>query len=99
MTPLIAVISMGPHDRRLSRTAWDHGHPRDDAVTPIVSAVRLSRGQPVEVRVAEFEEQNNYATLTLTKAVFATGWNRGRVVVEARGSNGWLEVFEQVGLR
>jgi competence protein ComEC len=72
MTPQIAVISMGNSAIHAQWSAWAYGHPRRTAVEMI--AQKISRARPsVQVQVAD--KVKSFSAFTLTKAIYATGWN------------------------
>ena len=86
-TPEVAVIPMGPSERRHAFTAWKFGHPRRVAVERLARAVRRRR-PPLDVEVAD--GVSAFSALRLDAAVYATGWD-GTVIVEAN-ANGELAV-------
>lgn len=98
MTPRLAVISVGDPDREKPRTAWNHGHPRIDAIRALIdpdTGVSLERdGKSVMVANRSSSKRNargpQFSPLVLEKAVYATSWD-GAVVVTAF-KNGDLKV-------
>ncbi|QDZ06420.1 MBL fold metallo-hydrolase [Sphingomonas panacisoli] len=80
VTPKIAVISMGPSTTQAQWTAWAYGHPRKQAVMLLVDAVSARRLTPKSVTVAD--KVKLFSSYTMTKAVYATGWD-GDVTVGA----------------
>ena len=88
MAPQIGVISMGRADGRDGFTAWQHGHPRKVAVDLMVAGIKRSRSPPKTVRVAV--GQREFVPMTISKALYATGWD-GTVIVTA-DRNGKIEV-------
>lgn len=93
MTPNLAVISMGPEARHLNWTAWDYGHPRIEIVQMLQNEITRTRTTPVQKEVGIEGEQ--FKTVTITKAVYATGWD-GDVVLEADHQDGSWKVIEPV---
>ena len=81
MTPEMAVISVGPHDRRGSQSAWSYGHPSSrlikDDIVPRLTGGRKAR----RVRVAVGAKQS-FETYLAKKALYATGWD-GTIQIEA----------------
>jgi comEA protein len=94
MTPELAVISMGPADRQLSWTAWDYGHPRTEIVQILQDEITRTRTTPVQKEVGIKGEQ--FKTVAITKAVYATGWD-GDVVLEADDQDGTWKVIKPAG--
>lgn len=87
MSPRVAVISMSPSTDQRERTAWSFGHPRERAVLQLVDGIsrkRTPKVVPIATKVKTFKD------ISMTKAVFATGWD-GNVVIFAR-SDGSLVV-------
>jgi beta-lactamase superfamily II metal-dependent hydrolase len=78
MKPNYAVIEMGPVERHAEFTAWAFGHPRGEIVSMLERAIPTMR-EAIDVQVGlkskEFEHR------TLTKAIYATGWD-GNIVLE-----------------
>jgi competence protein ComEC len=93
MTPELAVISMGPEDRHLSWTAWDFGHPRAEIVQMLQNGITRMRTTAVQKQVGIKSEQ--FQIETITKAVYATGWD-GDIVLEADHQDGSWKVVEPV---
>lgn len=93
MTTKLAVISMGPADRQLSWTAWDHGHPRIEIVQMLQNEITRTRATPVQKEVGIKGAQ--FKTITITKAVYATGWDGG-IVLEADHQDGSWKVIAPV---
>jgi len=91
MTPELAVISMGPADRQLSWTAWDYGHPRTEIVQILQDEITRTRTTPVQKEVGIKGEQ--FKTVAITKAVYATGWDAD-VILEADHQDGSWKVIE-----
>ena len=85
MTPRIAVISMGPFERRGSMTAYGYGHPRYNVIKLLEAHVQGKRtpiAAPVAVAVRTFQ------CLVVNKAIYATGWG-GDIVLEATEAGEW----------
>ena len=80
MSPKVALISVGPFDRETQWTAWQYGHPRDTAVDMLEHAVSLTRPSK---RVHIATAVKDFKTETMTKAIYATGWD-GNVDITAR---------------
>ena len=93
VTPKIAAIAMGPHDRRDDFTAWQHGHPRQVIVDLVEQHVSQTRDS-VTVQVAT--GQREFEPKTLTKAIYATGWD-GSVVLEADTAGTWKSIKPRMG--
>ncbi len=77
MSPLVALIAMGPSSRQQSWTAWAYGHPREKTVE-LLEEVGLSRPTthvPVGTGMKRFSDH------ALDRAVYGTGWD-GPVVVD-----------------
>jgi competence protein ComEC len=97
LSPKIALIPVGPYERRGEEfSAHAFGHPHQNCVNLLTDSnfgVSMDR-EPVNVnlgvRGAWKEKKSEFTPVTMTKAVYATGWD-GDVVVSAN-SNGWLDV-------
>lgn len=96
MRPKAAVFSMGPANRRGAFTAVAHGHPRQATINVLLAApngVQDSRPS-ITVKVARKGSRAKQPTgpqfvdTTLTKALFATGWD-GTIVFAARANKTW----------
>lgn len=85
MTPKMAVIAMGPADRRESMSAWKHGHPRKVTVELLAKHIKTTR-PATKVLVAT--GQSTFETFPLTRANYSTGWD-GTVVLEADVDGTW----------
>ncbi len=99
MSPKLAVISMGPHCRvgmdwtGGSWVARSYGHPRRSVVEILEAGVRLrDRADPI-VQIATAPRR--FVPMTLTKKIYATGWD-GTVVVKVQ-KDGWVELVETQG--
>jgi len=97
MTPEIAVIPVGPYDRIADWSARRYGHPHQKAINLLTDpeiGVSGNRAQPIEawvgVRGAWKDRPEEFEKRTITKAIYATGWD-GTVRVFAAASGG-LEV-------
>jgi competence protein ComEC len=95
--PEIAVISMGPHYRDRAWTARRFGHPHRIAIDQLIAddhGVRGQRTAPIEafigLRGAWKKTPSEFEKRTITKAIYATGWD-GSVRVTAY-SDGRTEV-------
>jgi competence protein ComEC len=96
VTPRIAVIGAG--DSTLSRgqfSAFSFGHPHRDAIDLLTASVTETR-PPARVRIGvrgrnPFNgDPPQFTTRTVTKAIYATGWD-GNVAIRAT-ANGSLSV-------
>lgn len=84
ISPQIIVIPMGDPARTGSFTARAHGHPRQVCVNRLIAHTSDSR-PPVQVPVAL--GQNNFDIVTMTKAIYATGWDGDvRIVTDSNGT-------------
>jgi competence protein ComEC len=78
MTPHVALIAMGPEERRLPWTAWTYGHPRADVVHRLEKGVAMRRPHttvPIASGARKFVPHG------LDKAIYGTGWD-GAVSVD-----------------
>lgn len=88
VSPKMAVISMGPPDRNAMWTAVAYGHPRKVAVDMITAVLPENRNPGIEVKVATkagskgAASKDEFVEESMTKALYATGWD-GTVVVSA----------------
>ena len=92
LSPDYAVIEMGSPDREVAWTAWDYGHPREEAIQLLQAGVAKTRPQ-IDVSVGLGKKDFEHATIT--KAIYATGWD-GTVVLEA-GADGVFKVASPGG--
>lgn len=92
MTPMYAVVSMGPASRQLSWTAWDYGHPNKTIALCVEGALTATR-PPIEVPLGV--KKRKFVDMTVSKAMFATGWD-GDVVIEAKTNGEWRVVRPNV---
>jgi competence protein ComEC len=84
MSPKMAVISMGKPSAQAQWTAWAYGHPRRAAVNELVQNLSGTR-TPRSVMIADGAKR--FSTVTVSRALFATGWD-GDVVVRASPDGG-----------
>lgn len=93
VSPLLAVISMGPYERHLRTdpeySARSFGHPNRDALDHLRDpehGVRARRATPIEamigLRGAWKETPSEFERATIEEAIYATGWD-GHIVVTA----------------
>lgn len=80
MTPEMAVISMGHASVHAPWTAWAYGHPRRDAVMLVEGGVSKSRVSPAQVQIAD--KVKRFSSYTMSRAVYATGWD-GDITIKA----------------
>ena len=80
MTPLIAVISMGPSTDEESWTAWAYGHPRLGTVDLLIDSISRPRNSAKAVKVATAVKK--FKNLSMSDAIYGTGWD-GTVRVRA----------------
>jgi competence protein ComEC len=79
MTPKLALIACGPHDRRSTWTAWAYGHPR--AVTIELLEQALARAPPrpaVVVPVASGTKR--FEGWQITAPIYASPWDADVIV-------------------
>ncbi len=86
VSPVIAVLSVGPYNRTWGYTAFKYGHPRESAVKMLQQYVTSKRLPQKAFHVGTGPRK--YKKLWIEKSVYATAWD-GHVVVEA-ATNGWL---------
>jgi competence protein ComEC len=85
ITPKYAVISMGDPIREDSWTAWAYGHPNKGILTVLQNKVSENRN-PITVQAAD--GARNFADYTVSKAIYATGWD-GNVEAVAEVNGNW----------
>lgn len=95
LTPKIALIPMGTHDRWAKWTAWKFGHPRKKAIDLLLGAVSDAR-PPKEVLVGVGVE--TFEPLLLSRAIYGTGWD-GHVVVSATPEGNYTVETSRVATR
>jgi beta-lactamase superfamily II metal-dependent hydrolase len=93
VTPSVAVIPVGPSigQDQNGFNAFVFGHPRSAIVDLLINSISRQRTPSKTVRVAT--GQRRFRNKTITRAVYATGWD-GTVRVVAR-STGALTVFRE----
>lgn len=81
VTPCIAMLGVGDPDRSGPGSAFDHGHPRSQAMKMLASNdFGVSAARP-QVRVAVFDKQeSDYRKISLTKAIYGTAWDGHYVI-------------------
>lgn len=82
MTPELAVMEVGPYDRKASWTAWAYGHPRRPLIDMLKMGVigdRVKVSQQIGTAVKTFQPED------IDKAIYATGWD-GALVLAATAS-------------
>jgi len=85
ITPSKAVISMGNYSRETKWTAWDYGHPNQNVIKMLeenISDTRTSK----DVHIAKGNK--SFKDHTITKAIFATGWDDS-FILEADANGNW----------
>jgi hypothetical protein len=99
MSPKLAVISMGPYCRvgmdwtGSSWVARSYGHPRKSVVEVLEAGVQLRDRANATVQIATAPRR--FVPMTLTKKIYATGWD-GTVVVKVQ-QDGSVELVETKG--
>lgn len=88
MTPLMAVISMGPPTREINWTAWQYGHPNKGIIERLENAISTTRS-PLVVQVGL--GSRTFEARTITDAIYATGWDDS-VVLEADALGNWTVI-------
>lgn len=74
LTPKLALIACGPHDRRSTWTGWAYGHPR--AVTVELLEKALGGGTPrASVVVPVAAGAKKFEGWQITAPIYATGWD------------------------
>jgi len=86
VSPRIAVVSVGPHNRTWGFTAFKAGLPRLSAMKMLQQYVTTKRLPQRAFHVATGPRK--YEKHWISKSVYATAWD-GHVVIEA-ATNGWL---------
>ena len=94
MTPDLAVIPMGPESRHDSWTGWAYGHPRMEIVGMLQNQI-MRRRSPISVKVGKGAKE--FESVTIEKAVYATGWD-GDIVLEADHEDGSWKVIKPASL-
>jgi len=89
ITPSYAVIECGKPDHEIRFCAWAYGHPREEVVDMLQHAISTSRPA---VHVQAGLGAKKFEDHTVTKAVYATGWD-GNVVLEV-SADGSVQVLE-----
>lgn len=74
LTPSLALIACGPHDRKSTWTGWAYGHPRAVTVEMLEGALRSAQPRtavvvPVAAGAKKFEGWQ------ITAPIYATGWD------------------------
>jgi competence protein ComEC len=94
LSPKLALIACGPHDRKSTWTGWAYGHPR--AVTVELLEAALASAPPRKpVIVAVAPGAKKFEGWQLTAPIYATGWD-GDVLVTMH-ADGRLETRTRRG--
>jgi competence protein ComEC len=88
VTPKVTVIGVGTPKKHGTFTTWAYGHPNRGVVEMCENATTMARDVPKPVQVGI--KAKTFQTITVDKAVYATGWD-GNVVITA-GADGHLGV-------
>src|SRR5262249_47059493 len=104
-TPRVAIIEMGPFDRQGTFSALGFGHPRDVAI----NRLNANPGGVLDPRqpTAAMEEVAHHAAashsggpeftnVSITQAIYGTGWADGDNIVIAAKSDGTFTVIPKV---
>jgi competence protein ComEC len=79
LSPKLALIACGPHDRKSTWTGWAYGHPRGVTVEMLERALAKAVPRPaVVVPVAVGAKQ--FEGWQITAPIFATGWDNDVIV-------------------
>ncbi len=74
LTPKLALIACGPHDRKSTWTGWAYGHPR--AVTIALLERALASATQTAPRVVPVAAgAKNFEGWKITAPIYATGWD------------------------
>lgn len=77
-------------DRR-TYTAWQHGHPREDAIEDLLGVIHRER-VPKDVHIADGVK--SFYRDRMTKAIYATGWD-GTVRIRATSDGSYRVTTER----
>lgn len=86
MSPKIAAMSSGPACKRSGYTAYQHGHPRTETVNQLIAGVSGTRQPTTVLAFDKFEAPPS--SVSLSKAVYSTGWD-GTFVLSADRDGNW----------
>jgi competence protein ComEC len=73
LTPKLALIACGPHDRKSTWTGWAYGHPRAVTVEMLERTVNGPPRTKVVIPVATGAKK--FEGWEITAPIFATGWD------------------------
>ncbi|HKR03095.1 MAG TPA: helix-hairpin-helix domain-containing protein [Bacteroidia bacterium] len=85
ITPQMALIGMGDPSRELSWTAWAYGHPNKGILDSLQKKITATR---TPIRVQAGTGAKKFDDYTVSKAIYATGWDDD-VVLEADAAGNW----------
>lgn len=72
VTPKYAVVSMGDLSRQEMWTAWAYGHPNKNILDMLQAKIKTTR-TPITVKAGTGAK--SFVTYTVSKAIYATGWD------------------------
>lgn len=88
ITPKMALIGVGDPGREISWTAWAYGHPNKLVLDKLKNKVTLTR-PPIQVLAGTGAK--TFVPYTISKAIFATGWDDD-IVLEVDAFGNWRKV-------
>lgn len=91
VSPEIAVAATGDPSRRAQWTAWQYGHPNEEAINLLLEHVTRRRAT-MDVEVGH--SSRSFSSLHLTRAIYATGWD-GTIVVKAQSDGKYAVTTER----
>ncbi len=91
VSPAIVVIPVGDPARAGTFTARDHGHPRKACVDRLINHMDGTQTRAA-VQVPVGLGQGNFQDITMTQAIYATGWDgEVRIVADSNGTTFGIE--------
>ncbi len=79
LSPKLALISFGPHDRKGLWTGWAYGHPRAVTIELLEKALAKAAPRPAVV-VPVAASAKHFEGWQITAPIYATGWDSDVIV-------------------
>lgn len=91
MKPKIAVISAGNPTDHSNGSAWDHGHPNEEAIKLLMNSSSIKSRRPSITGLVFSEQETAPFAYEITKEIYCTCWE-DNIVIEADPTTGKYKV-------
>jgi competence protein ComEC len=75
VTPKIALIGCGPHNRKSAWTAWAYGHPREVTIERLEKSLRAGAQHRPRIVAAVAPAAKTFDGRDMDAAIYATSWD------------------------